>query len=250
MSLLFTCRDVSGRLTDLEEGALPWATRLRVRAHLALCAGCRAFRASLRALPGLVRPALAPIPDPAPARAALAGALARLGRPRTRVPAAIQEALDAGTADPLLRVQARVHQWLREPGPSPEAPYLPADVLEALPPPSAWPWWRLGLGGARMARLLTSPDGRHELLLLALPEGRRFPAHRHGGAESLLVLQGGLDDGARHADRGTWLHYAAGHPPHAPRAEGGACWALILADADAVHLEGWRGLAQTLLQKL
>lgn len=246
MTLLLTCHQVTDRLTDYDEGALPRLFRWRMATHLSLCPGCRAFLASLRRIPGLVKAALAEEPETPPeARTALAGALARLGRPRLRVPGPAAETLAAGEAllPYLAKSQAAVAAGLLPR----EAPYLPAEVLADLPDPNTWRWWSLGLGGARMARLKTCDQGHSDLYLLHMPPGGRFPAHRHQGAESLLVLQGGLEDGTTHGDPGTWFHYTAGHPGHAPVADATGCWALVWAETDAVRLEGWRGWAQRLL---
>jgi anti-sigma factor RsiW len=44
-----TCRETSDACTDLAEGALSDAERARVRRHLRLCPGCRAYRAQMEA---------------------------------------------------------------------------------------------------------------------------------------------------------------------------------------------------------
>ncbi len=43
------CDEVARLLSDWEDGALPLTTRLRLHAHLAMCAGCRSLERSLRA---------------------------------------------------------------------------------------------------------------------------------------------------------------------------------------------------------
>lgn len=252
MTLLLTCTQVTERLTDHLEGALPARLRWRVATHLALCPGCRAFLASLRRVPGLVRAATTAPPAPLPegARAALAGALARLGQPRPRVPAVVATALAEGHADPLLALLARTQAALLAGRGEGEAPFLPAEIREGIPPADAWSWWRAGLGGARIARVTRSLETGLELLLVTLPGGGRFPAHGHCGTEHLLVLQGGLDDGVTHAGPGTWLHYPATHPQHAPSADAEGCWALVVVEPSAVRMAGWRGWAQRLLARL
>ena len=181
------------------------------------------------------------------ARAVLAKAKARLGQPRTtRIPATLAAELAAG-GEPLLRLQALAHLAIAEGRTPTQAPYLPPEVLEHLPSPEAWKWVSLGLGGARVAKLITSADRQFELLLMALPGKRRVPAHRHLGSESLLILQGGLDDGTRIAEPGHWRFYDKGHPDHAPNSTQEGCWALIRVEADGVRFKGWRGWVQSFL---
>ncbi len=250
MGLLFTCAQVTERLTELQEGALPPLAALRVRTHLGLCAGCRALLRSMRALPRLVREALPSGETAAPpeARSALAGALARLGQPRPRIPEPLARELASTKPDLPLRLMALAYQILAEGRQAPDEPHLPPEVLRELPTPDTWSWWDRGLGGARMARVATSEDRRHELYVLHMPGGRSIPRHHHEGAESLVVLRGGLSDGVRHGDPGDWLYYEAGHPAHAPTAEEGGCWVLIRCDAGAVRLQGWRGWIQRLME--
>jgi anti-sigma factor RsiW len=68
----WTCQAVVERISDYLEGALHWADRARLEAHLAHCANCRAYLAELqqtiRWLGQLGRPTV----QPATRRACLA----------------------------------------------------------------------------------------------------------------------------------------------------------------------------------
>jgi predicted anti-sigma-YlaC factor YlaD len=100
MSLLLTCSQVTNHLTNYLEGATSRTLRWRMRTHLSLCPGCRAFLSSLQALPELVRGALAPAPEPPlEAREALAGALTRLRRDELKPPAPSRHPTDPGTTN-------------------------------------------------------------------------------------------------------------------------------------------------------
>lgn len=242
-ALLFSCSDITDQLTDYQEGALSPLTQLRLRAHLALCRGCQAFLASMQALPKLMAAVQADT-ELDIAQTVLAKAKARLGEPRTaRIPATLALELATG-GEPLLRLQALAHLALAEGRTPSQEPYLPPEVLELLPSPEAWKWWSLGLGGARVAKLLTSADNHYELLLMAMPGRSRVPAHHHLGSESLLILQGGLDDGTRIAEPSHWRFYDKGHPDHAPTSTQEGCWALIRVEADGIRFKGWRGWSQ------
>lgn len=247
LDLLLTCRDVTNRLTDYQDGALPPLARLRVRMHLFLCTGCQAFLKTFRLLPSWVQAGPTEA-DLERTSVILANVKARLKEPRVnRVPSALAGQLAAG-GDPLLRLQSLTHLAFAE-GRAPEAePFLPPEVLSQLPPPPTWRWWTLGLRGTRAALLSASTDAKQQLLLLALPGGSRFPAHLHLGQESILVLHGGLDDGRGFAEPGEWRHYAAGHPDHAPVAAPEGCWALIRMDKGGIRLLGWRGWFQRWLE--
>jgi len=54
-----SCNEVHEGLTDFMEGAQPWHARLGYRIHFLLCSACRKLLAAFRALPGLLRGALA-----------------------------------------------------------------------------------------------------------------------------------------------------------------------------------------------
>lgn len=247
MALLLTCRDVTDRLTDYQEGALSPLSHFRVRLHLAICKGCQHFLTSVQVLPKLGGVIQTP-EDFEIGRAVLARAKARLGVPRPgRVPEPLASELAAG-GDPLLRLQALTHLACTEGRLLAGEPYLPPEVLERLPSPTIWKWWTLGLRGARLAKLASSPDGKRDLMLLSIPGDRHFPSHRHLGRESVLILQGGLDDGLGIAEPGEWRHYGEGHPEHSPLSTPEGCWALILSDTGGVRLTGWRGWFQGWLE--
>ena len=246
-ALLLNCREVTDRLTDYQEGALtPWVS-FRVGLHLALCKGCQAFLTSLKTLPRLLGSPQGD-GDLEIAKAVLARAKGKLGQARpARIPAALAAEL-AGGGDPLLRLQSLTHLAFVEGRITAQAPFLPPEVLEQVPPQNAWEWWTLGLRGARLAKLAASPDGGQELWILSMRGGQRFPTHRHLGQETLLILQGGLDDGLGIAEPGEWRHYPQGHPEHAPVSTAEGCWALIRLDAGSVRLAGWRGWLQSWLE--
>lgn len=76
MKLMPTCREVQILATEFREGTLPFAQRLGIAIHLALCWACRSFRRGLEALPGIGKRVLKPEPEAPPeALDALAGAL-------------------------------------------------------------------------------------------------------------------------------------------------------------------------------
>jgi hypothetical protein len=79
VKLMPTCREVQTLATEYREGSLPFAQRLGIAIHLALCWACRAFLRGLEALPGLGKRALKPEPEAPPeALDALAGALRKI----------------------------------------------------------------------------------------------------------------------------------------------------------------------------
>lgn len=227
MSWPLRCSHVEALLTEYEEGCLPWHLAVQVRMHLRLCPACAALRADLQRLPVWAPRREEPSPAlAAAATAALKGALGRLGQPRPRHPHPVPEELRpllAGGAHRLLDLMARVHRALQEGGPL-EAPYLPADVASALPPPERWDWRRSR--GARTALLALDAASGARLSLLVAPRGFRTPHHMHQGTESILVLDGLLEDGERLLDTGTWIHHGEGSA-HAPTVLGGPCWCLI-----------------------
>lgn len=244
-----SCRDVTGLLSEYLEGRLSWRQRLGIRLHLGLCPPCQRLLRSLRALPGLVRrtldaPAEAP---PGSALAALEGALARIGQPRVRpidparqVPADFAAELAAGPPGRTLALLAETHRRLAETGVAAGPPYLPPEVLAQLPPPADWAWLRPTLPGLRIVRLAEDPQAA--LYLLALRPGKGIPAHVHGGRESFLLLQGGLEDGGRLVGPGEWVVHAA-DSRHAPSADGQGCWALARLEGEPAFT-GLLGLLQ------
>jgi len=81
VKLMPTCREVQTLATEYREGSLPFARRLGIAIHLALCWACRGFLRGLGALPGIGKRALKPEPDAPPeALDALAEALKEIRR--------------------------------------------------------------------------------------------------------------------------------------------------------------------------
>lgn len=229
--LLPSCRDVTGSLTDYLEGQLPWRGRMGVRIHLGMCPTCRRFLASLRTLPAALKRALgdAPPEPPAEARAALEGALVRLGLPR-------RAAAPAETCHGLL---AAVQRQLRSDPPAAGTAFPTPELLALLPPRSGWKRLPKLLGLDEAHEL--AEEGGASLCLVALRPGRGIPRHRHLGREDLLVLQGGLEDGDRHLGPADHCAHEAGSA-HAPRADRQGCWALVRIEG-GVEYSGWRGWA-------
>jgi len=64
------------------------------------------------------------------------------------------------------------------------------------------------------------------LLLVYAPPSSTLQPHRHLGSESMLILDGGLEDRGREYGPGDWVHYPAGSC-HAPRMAPSGCWCLI-----------------------
>lgn len=242
------CRDATGLLTDFLDGNIPWPRRLGLRLHLGLCPPCRRLLASLADMPPLLRRAFAEEAAPAQesARLALDSALTRIGQPRVRrrnpaigVPEPFAEAIADGSAGLTLRLMAETQAALAESGPLSGPPFLPKEVLAQLPSNGSWRWLRLGTRVATLGR-----DAQARLFLLQLRSGGHFPKHSHHGRESLLILQGGLEDGGHHLGPGEWTVHAAGSA-HAPAADRQGCWALARLEGEIVF-SGWLGLLQRL----
>lgn len=251
-ALLLTCRDVTGLLTEFQEGALRLDLQVRLRAHLALCAPCRAFLASLQTLPRTVARLVAeePLP-PAGLEGLLQGALGRIrdaegSAPRVHPPAPLWR---RAAEDPTLALLLGAHlgrcATCREAQPrftpfegGPGDPLGPALRARLIPEPR-WAWHRLGLRGSRVAEVLRQGD--RALYLLSLPEGVRFPEHTHGGPEVALVLEGRFFEGPEVLSTGDLTEHHPGQA-HAPVGAGpGAC--LLLAHMEgAPRFSGWRRL--------
>ena len=224
MRIFYTCEETAASLSHYLDGILPLGPFLKTRAHLFNCPGCRTLLATTRALPALAAAALAPGEGSADgARRALEGALARLGQERApRVPLAAREALEADP-DPAMRLLATTHARLGGPV-APPWP-LPQETLDRLPPPEYWRWREAG-DGVRRAELFTDAGRAVRLVLVYAPPDSVLAPHRHLGSESILVLDGGLDDQGREYRRGDWIHYAQGSC-HAPRMAPSGCWCLV-----------------------
>jgi anti-sigma factor ChrR (cupin superfamily) len=226
MGLLFTCEDTVAALSDYLDGVLPLAAFLGIRAHLFNCPGCRTLLATLRALPTLAAAALAPQEEaPARARQALQGALARLAQSAAQVPLEARQVL-ATDPDLPMCLLARAHEHLaRERGALPPPYPLPRDILDRLPPAEHWRWQEDG-DGLRKAELCADARGGVRLLLVYAPPSSILQPHRHLGSESIVVLDGAMDDQGRGYGRGDWIHHGHGSC-HAPRIAASGCWCLV-----------------------
>lgn len=231
MGMFWTCEETTAALSDYLDGILPLGPFLKTRAHLFNCPGCRTLLATLRAVPALAGATLKPgAGTPPQAQRALEGALARLARGEASrrtlpVPLAARQAL-AADPDLAMRLLASTHAQLDAQRLTEASPYpLPQDTLDRLPPPERWRWQEAG-NGIRRAELLADSGKDVRLLLLYAPPGSLLPPHRHLGSESILVLDGGLDDQGRDYQRGDWIHYAQGSC-HALRMAPSGCWCLV-----------------------
>lgn len=249
-----SCAQVTDLLTDLDEGALGPLAWTGVRVHLGLCPPCRAFLRSLRRTPALVRDLLGEAPAPAAERA-LAGALGALRQgslpqgPRLHPGPADWAALGPD-GDPFAALLLRLHLgWCggcrahhgSDAALEADGGPLPHSLLALLPPEGQWRRARFGLGGGEAARVLKDPISGAALHLVRLPGGRTFPAHRHLGTETTLLLAGGLQDGPAHLHPGDWIAHGPG-TLHAPTADAGDdCWALVRLEG-GVRFSGWRRL--------
>lgn len=230
MSLILTCSQTIAHLTDWQERALPLLPSLQIRLHLALCPSCRAFRASLAQLPALVKPiALAPPEDlEAISQASLQAALGRLNRPPQHptpspIPEDLRRRLD-NHPDRALRLQADVHQAFYQEGPIQDYPYLPSQVLAQLPPPESWTWQHQR--GIRISTLLKDPTSGQRLHLMFAAPGVHVPSHTHLGTESILVLNGEMEDSGAYLTDGQWIFHGEGSS-HDPLILEAGCWCLI-----------------------
>lgn len=240
MTLLFRCKEVTARLTDFQEGVLPLDDSARVRLHLLACPSCRTLLREVRHVPGLFQKGSEGLSErelPL-AKAALGAVLTRLGQPRAPrprraapVPEALRSRLQAG-ADLPLRLLAEAHAALAEGERPSGAPYIPASVMRQLPLPETWNWRKLG--SARIAELLVDPaEGQRLIVMHAPPHFQALP-HRHRGSESILVLNGDMEDGDSLYQDGQWVHFGEGSV-HAPTVYSDGCWALIREEGDAQY---------------
>lgn len=251
-ALLLTCRDVTGLLTELEEGSLSFGLRLRLKTHLALCPPCRAFLASLQALPKALSGLT--LREPVAQETLedlLQGALGRIQakeglQPSFHPAGALWAQADQ---DPTLGLLLGAHLGRCESCRSARGsatPFQPVagdplgTALRArLDPEARWTWHSLGLRGSRVAEVLR--NGNRALHLLVLPEGVRFPEHHHAAAEVALVLEGRTFDGPDLVGSGDVRAYTPGQA-HAPVGAGpGECLVLIWSEGPP-RFRGWRRL--------
>jgi len=74
---------------------------------------------------------------------------------------------------------------------------------------SALSWRDTPFAGVRWKKLFFEPESGRSAVLLSFAPGAAYGAHRHGGVEQYLVLEGSLEDGGRTYGAGTFVH----HPP-------------------------------------
>jgi len=60
---IFTCQNMSRLLSDAMDQSLPWHVRLRMRAHLRICAICRRYKQQLTLIRSAVRKNSATLKD-------------------------------------------------------------------------------------------------------------------------------------------------------------------------------------------
>jgi anti-sigma factor ChrR (cupin superfamily) len=245
-----TCREVASLLTEYLERTISWERRIQTGMHMRRCPGCRKMLDDLEALPGLVSrfEPLLPKELTAAAPALLAAAVERLGHKRTyrlpesSMPPTVRRLLSP-LADLPLRLMAQTHMALLQ-GPSPESePYLPESILAQLPPEQTWTW-RQFPGGIRRAQLLAEANGP-TLSLVFMPPNFSLAPHTHFGSESLLVLEGELEQADQCLSRGDWIHMESGSS-HAPCAYGRGCWCLA-RDEGSIHFASPFGWGRSLM---
>ncbi len=269
MNPLLTCEEVLRFMPDYQESMLSPTRRLRFSLHLKMCGPCRAMLESLQAIPRIFQRAIA---DDAPppsteARSALDAVLARLqvgGRLTSSergshvkrcsahpMPSFVEQAVAAGTADRPLRVMAQAYDAIQLQGDTRMAePFLPESVLKELPPRENWRWTSTLLKGCSSALLTKDPDTGASLHMILLPPGHRFPDHRHQADEHVLVLSGQVEDSMCYGVAGDWFHQAAGTDHRELQGRGNdVCWTLTRLEVAGVHLSGWRGNLQSMLER-
>ena len=64
------------------------------------------------------------------------------------------------------------------------------------------------------------------------PKGFRTPEHTHEGSETMMILDGVMEDGERVYSTGTWVHFENGSH-HAPTILNDECWCLIREEGRA-----------------
>jgi predicted ChrR family anti-sigma factor len=95
--------------------------------------------------------------------------------------------------------------------------------MAQLPPPERWTWHTSG--GIRATTLVEDPAGFRLRLMQVLPD-LRIPMHTHLGTESILVLDGELEDGEALLTDGQWIFHDRGSC-HAPQILEAGCWCLV-----------------------
>lgn len=144
---------------------------------------------------------------------------------------------------------ARIAAQLDQPDPTDAYPLEPAARAELGRAAGATPrplrWRRLPFSHGKIAVLHGEHEDQEVLLLGRVPAGRPFPRHRHLGAESVVVLEGGYVDAAGHFGVGAYMEYEAGSE-HGPLADDdGPCTVLARLERGA-RFTGLCGLALAL----
>lgn len=239
MTLLLSCRNATQLLTEFQEGTLTLERSAQVRLHLLACAPCRALLREVKAVPHMLRQVTEEgfdrfLPQ---GKAALSSALARLGQPRRReqrvhpVPEALRSRL-ATDADQPLKILAAAHAAMANGEVGTAAPFIPPSVMAQLPRPETWTWRKVG--GTRIATILTDPSEGQRLLLMHAPPHFEAMSHTHKGSESILVLEGDMEEGDHLYQNGQWVHFGDGST-HAPKVFSEGCWALIREEGSAQY---------------
>ncbi|MBL8725577.1 MAG: cupin domain-containing protein [Planctomycetes bacterium] len=98
--------------------------------------------------------------------------------------------------------------------------------------PGAIPWRATRYPGVHVHFYASDASSHRVVALIAMAPGCGYPAHRHTGAEDVLVLQGGYRDNLGQHRKGAFVHYESGSV-HAPVAtdEPGAEPCILLAVA-------------------
>ena len=96
-----------------------------------------------------------------------------------------------------------------------------------VPPSADLKWIPSGVPGVEISQLSTDPKRERHTTLIRVAAGASIPAHRHGGLEECIVLQGDVRDGQRKLVGGDHVRYAAGseHELHSV----GGCLLLVNA---------------------
>ncbi len=199
-------------LADFVAGQLERPLRVVIQTHLAHCSACLGIVAELG---GLGARALAAAPAARPQGVTWARIAARLDQP---------DPTDAYPLDAAARAEL-------------------GRAAGAAPEPLRWR--RLPFSHGRIAVLHGEREDQEVLLLGRVPPGRPFPRHRHLGAESVVVLEGGYVDAEGHFGVGSYVEYEAGSE-HGPLADDdGPCVVLARLERGA-RFTGLCGLALAL----
>jgi len=80
------------------------------------------------------------------------------------------------------------------------------------------------------------PNEGQRLSILHASPRCQIPAHTHHGTESLLVLEGQMEDMGRCLGNGQWIHLERGSS-HAPYVFGEGCWCLVRDEGTVQYTE-------------